>query len=315
MKLDPNHLAILAAIVDHGGLSEGAHALGKSQPSVSRSLAMLEERLGTNLFLPNRRPLQPTELCLALAQEGRKVSLAVSSAAIKIQQSDRGLGGVVRVAGTPIFMDGVVSSILAAFQSGAPDIHIRQSYDYTPGILNGLHDGTLDVGFAPIRKTEIPDKVEGSKILTGCNVIACRTGHPLSRKSSVRLSDIAEFTWVAPPPDSPLYHDLRAALDGIGVRELKVSFSGGSLSAVINVLVGSDSLTVLPYSVVFMLRKQNVLSTLHVRIGDPDRHLFLLSPVDASVNSPSRRLIRFITSEFHSLDQMIQRHRKNAVWY
>ena len=30
----------------------------------------------------------------------------------------------------------------------------------------------------------------------------------------------------------PLYHDLRRVLEGIGVRDFKVSFSGGSLSAV-----------------------------------------------------------------------------------
>jgi DNA-binding transcriptional LysR family regulator len=55
MKLDPRHLEILAAIVDHGGLTEGAAALGKSQPSVSRTLAQLEARIGTPLFKPGRR--------------------------------------------------------------------------------------------------------------------------------------------------------------------------------------------------------------------------------------------------------------------
>ena len=62
MKIDPRHLELLAAIVDHGGLTEGAAALGKSQPSASRSLRNLEARLSMALFVPGRRPLQPTEL-------------------------------------------------------------------------------------------------------------------------------------------------------------------------------------------------------------------------------------------------------------
>ena len=61
MKLDPRHLEILAAIVDHGGLTEGAEALGKSQPSVSRTLSQLEARIGAPLFTP-RGALQPTDL-------------------------------------------------------------------------------------------------------------------------------------------------------------------------------------------------------------------------------------------------------------
>ena len=63
MKIDPRHLEILAAIVDHGGLTEGASALGKSQPSVSRSLSMLEERLG---IAPNdAMTYGAVSLCLA----------------------------------------------------------------------------------------------------------------------------------------------------------------------------------------------------------------------------------------------------------
>ncbi|MEM6422898.1 MAG: LysR family transcriptional regulator, partial [Pseudomonadota bacterium] len=45
MRIDPSHLEMLYAIVERGGLTEGAELLGKSQPSVSRSLSMLEERL------------------------------------------------------------------------------------------------------------------------------------------------------------------------------------------------------------------------------------------------------------------------------
>lgn len=55
MKIDSEHLEILAMIVDKGGLTEGAEALGKSQPSVSRTMALLEDRIGAPLFEPGRR--------------------------------------------------------------------------------------------------------------------------------------------------------------------------------------------------------------------------------------------------------------------
>ena len=82
MKLDPRHLEMLFAIVDKGGLTEGAALLGKSQPSLSRSLAMLEERVGAPLFEPDRRPLRPTELGQALAEEGRKVFVAGTTSSV-----------------------------------------------------------------------------------------------------------------------------------------------------------------------------------------------------------------------------------------
>ncbi len=314
MKLDPRHLEILAAIVDHSGLTEGARALGKSQPSVSRSIAMLEERIGILLFEPNRRPLQATEFCLRLAQEGRKIRAAGATAATVVQQYKVGLRGAVRVAGSPIFMDGVVSPILAAFQSEYPDIHINQNYGYAHEVLDQIKNGTLDLGIVPIRNTEVPTEIEARQILPGRNVIACRMGHPLTRKTTLRLSEIAAYPWIAPPPDSPLYHDLRAVLDGIGMRDFKVSFSGGSLASVISFLSNSDSLTVLPYSVVYMLRRQNAVSALSIRIGDPDRHLCVLSPVDVARGTSLDKLLRFVRAEFASLNEVMLRREQNTLW-
>lgn len=73
MKLDPRHIEILAAVVDSGGMTDGAASLARSQPSLSRTIAMLEARLGTRLFHPGRRPLRPAELGLRLADEGRRI--------------------------------------------------------------------------------------------------------------------------------------------------------------------------------------------------------------------------------------------------
>lgn len=314
MKIDPRHLEILAAIVDNGGLTEGAAALGKSQPSVSRSLSMLEDRLGVALFEPNKRPLQPTEFCRQLAQEGRQILKAGQAASHLVTQFRGGRSGAIRLAGTPIFMDGVVSGMIASFQSENPDVRIDQSYGYAADVLSRLENDMLDLAIIPIRASEIPKGIRSTQILKGRNVIACRSSHPLARKQPVRLADITKYPWIAPPADSPLYHDLRTVLDGIGVRDFKVSFTGGSLSTVINVLSGSDSLTVLPYSVVFMLRRQNKLAALSIRIGDPDRHLCILSRSDLAEKPAARRLTRFIETEFLSLGQVIQRHEQNVLW-
>ncbi|MEM1076255.1 MAG: LysR family transcriptional regulator [Pseudomonadota bacterium] len=314
MKIDPRHLEIIAAVVDHGGLTEGAVALGKSQPSVSRSLSMLEERLGIQLFAPNKRPLQPTGLCLLLAQEGRKILQAGSAASAVVTQHRHGKSGAVRLAGPPIFMEGVVSGMLATFQNQYPDIRIDQNYGYASDILTRLENDTLDLGIIPVRAAEAPSALSVRQVLKGRNVIACRTGHPVTRKQSVRLNDIASYPWIAPPADSPLYHDLRAVLESIGVQDFKVAFTGASLSAVINILEGSDALTVLPYSVVFMLRRKKTLEALSIRIGDPERHLCVASKKDLSDRPATGRLARFIETEFASLEQLVNHHEQNALW-
>lgn len=307
MKLDPRHLEILAAIVEAGGLSEGAVLLGKSQPSVSRSVSLLEDRVGEPLFIPNRRPLQPTELGLSLAQEGQRILDAGRQASRLVDDYRQGLAGAVRVAGTPIFMDGVISSVIAEFQAEHPNIRIDQSYGYPTELLSKLSSEALDVAILPIRPADVSAEFEFHQILPGRNVIACRVGHPLARKKEVKLEDITRYSWIAPPANSPLFRDLRNTLDGIGVRDLKIGFTGGSLSAVVNVLTGSDSLTVLPYSVVFMMQRQNTLTSLPIKIGDPDRHLVRIALRGRKLPATSLRFLDFLEHKFNELDQLIQK--------
>ncbi|MEM7090252.1 MAG: LysR family transcriptional regulator [Pseudomonadota bacterium] len=305
MKLDPRHLEILAAIVEAGGLTEGAALLGKSQPSVSRSVALLEDRVGDALFLPTRRPLQPTELGSALAQEGRKILDAGRHASRLVDEYRQGLSGAVRVAGTPIFMDGVISSVIAEFQVEHPSIRIDQSYGYPAELLSKISGETLDVAILPVRPANISEEYEFRQILPGRNVIACRVGHPMARKKEVKLEDITQYSWIAPPANSPLFRDLRNTLDGIGVRDLKISFTGGSLSAVVNVLTGSDSLTVLPFSVVFLMQRQNTLTSLPIKIGDPDRHLGCVTLRGRRMSAASNRFLGFVEQKFEMLDRLI----------
>ncbi len=294
MRLDPRHLEILAAIVDAGGLTEGAAKLGKSQPSVSRSIAFLEERVGQQLFEPRRRPLRPTELCLSLAAEGRKILDAGRAASALVQTFKSGEAGTVRVAGTPIFMDGVISGVIAEFQADHPNIRIDQSYAYIDEALEKLKQDQLDLAILPVRPGALPAEFEFRQILKGCNVIACRVDHPLTQHAEMTARDVIDYAWIAPPANSPLFQDMRALLESIGQRELKIGFTGGSLSAVLNVLAGSDSLTILPYSVVVTLQRRNQVASLPIEIGDPGRHLGIIINRSRSLHQAAIRFESFV---------------------
>lgn len=312
MKIDPRHLEILSAIVEAGGLSEGAALIGKSQPSVSRSLAMLESRLGEKLFLPKRRPLVPTELGMALAREGQRIRDAGQTASRLVAEFQSGNAGTIRVAGTPIFMDGVISGMIAEFQMQNTNIRIDQSYGYPQELLDLLDAGSLDMALMPARQSDLPGQFSFQQILPGRNVIACRVDHPLARAKTIALKDVTKYPWIAPPANSPLFRDLRATLDGIGMRALKVGFTGGTLTAVLNVLSASDSLTVLPYSVVFTLQRQNRLTALPLRIGDPDRHLGIVTLKSGGQSKSTAHFCKFINARFESLHQAIAHSDRKA---
>jgi DNA-binding transcriptional LysR family regulator len=314
MKIDPHLLEILAAIADHGGLTEGAAALGKSQPSLSRSMAQLEARIGAPLFLPGRRPLQPTELGALLADEGRRIRRATAAAAGAVTLYRAGRAGAVRIGGTPLFMDGVIAGMVAGFQSLHPEVRIDQSYGYAADLADRLATGALDLAVCPIHPDDVPPGLVFDRILPGRNVIACRIGHPLARRKGLRARDMARFPWIAPPVESPLHQDLQQVLAGLGPEDFRISFSGGSLSAVLGILTASDCLAILPYSVVFTLRRQFGILALPLRIQHPARDLGLLHAPGGAARPVARRLRAHVLSQFEVLSATIQHHEKNALW-
>ena len=86
-----------------------------------------------------------------------------------------------------------------------------------------------------------------------------------------------------------------------------------ALRSVSNVLTGSDALTVLPYSFVYSLSRQNKLAALSVKINHPDRNLGLLYP-KGSLSPATSRLIKYLEAEFKNLSNVIQRHEQNELW-
>lgn len=313
MLIDPRHLQILAAIVDAGGLSEGARKLGKSQPSLSRIVANLEARLGDPLFEKGRRPLKPTELCQRLAAEGRSIARASATAEEIARQFVSGHAGSLRIGGTPIFMDGVISSVIAGFQAEHAEVRVDQSYGFPADLMEALDSGTIDIAICPMEVSDVPEGFAFEGILKGRNVIACGAGHPLTRKSSLRVEDISEYPWITQPAGSPLYQDLRDVLTSIGVSDFKVSYSGGTLSSILNVLAGSTALTVLPFSVVFMQPPRTV-AALPIRIHHPSRELGLLRAAGRQDAPVVRRFVRHLTSQFLSLSQAIVERQRRDIW-
>jgi len=314
MNLSEAHLIQLSAVVDAGGVSKGAAALGMSQPAVSRSLAQLEARVGRPLFLRGQRPLQATPLGLQLASHGRRILIESRRAAEAVQSLLRGTRGLVRVCGVPFFMDAMISRIIAEFQNRHSDVMVEQSYGNVAEVSLGLRAGQLDLGVVPLGTSGEPEGLHFRPILAARNVVCCRIGHPLIRAKRLALGEVAYFPWVAPLPGSPLLADLFAIRSSLASTDLDIRYSGGSLMSVMNYLTETDALAVLPFSVVFAERKQNRITVLPVDIPQPQRNLGILRLAGAQQNPAAAAFTDHVVAAFDAMKQLIQRHESAVVW-
>ena len=314
MKIDERHLVQLAAVVKTGGVTEGAALLGLSQPAVSRTLSMLEARIGEPLFIKGRRPLQPTPLGRALADHGQTMLSASRKASDVIESFRVGKSGVVRVGGTPFFMDALIAGMIAEFQDQYPDVRVDQTYGYFLDLRAALHADQIDLAICPIDILDEGSGLEFQQILPGRNVVACRVTHPLLMKRRPQPAHLLDFPWVAPPPGSPLLADLRSMLLSFGATEVKIRYSGGSLMSVVHYMKAADALTIMPHSVVFAVRNDKSITALPVPIPHPERALGLLKRSDAPRTPAVDHFSRHISTGFDNLKHLIKRHEQSVVW-
>ncbi len=314
MKFPESHLAQLAAVVEAGGVTEGALRLGLSQPAVSRTLSNMEKRLGEALFEPGRRPLVPTLIGRQLAAHGKVILEASRKASETVQSFQRGSLGTVRIAGVPFFMDAFISRMIGEFQRIEPDIRVDQSYGNLPELQAGILSNQLDLAICPLGVVDAGSGFSFTEILPGRNVVACNARHPLLKKRRISARDLLDVPWIAPLPGSPLLADLHAILLSIGMTEVAIRYSGGSLLSVLNYLEETDALTVLPHSVIFAFRHTGKVTVLPVPIPQPDRSLGILRMEGAARLPASEKLSRHILDGFSELRTLIKRHENAVVW-
>ncbi len=226
-----------------------------------------------------------------------------------------GLGGKIRFAGPPFFVDALVAPMIARFQSHRPKIRIEQSYGYPAELTNKVHGGELDLAICPLDPLQDTSGVSFLSVLPARNVIAARHGHPLlSQKKTIQVSQLAEYAWVAPPENSPLIADLRSSLLDAGLQSVTIGYSGAGLAGQVNHLRNSDCLAILPHSVVFEMRHDQSIAALPFSLTAPVRSLGLMSRRGRLLPPIARLLRDHFVAEFGVIKGLIERHERRLLW-
>jgi DNA-binding transcriptional LysR family regulator len=134
------------------------------------------------------------------------------------------------------------------------------------------------------------------------------------RQRRIRAVDLGAYPWVAPLPGSPLLADLHSILQGIGLSELNIRYSGGSLMSVVNYMAECDALAILPHSVVFVQRKEARIGVVPFELPLPSRSLGIMRHLRSPRSPAADRLADYILASFEELKHLVKRHENAVVW-
>ncbi|MFI2435400.1 LysR family transcriptional regulator [Streptomyces sp. NPDC018693] len=179
-------LRCLVAILDEGGFTDAAAALGVSQAAVSRTLASLERALGVRLLRRTSRVVTPTATGLRVAAHARRVLGEVDT--------------LVREAtsGHPRLRIGYAWAALGrhtlAFQRQWAAQHPETELQLVRvnAITAGLAEGACDI--AVVRRPPPDRRFDSAIVGLERRLCALAADDPLARRRSVRLADLSGRT-------------------------------------------------------------------------------------------------------------------------
>ena len=221
-----NYDAILAfgVFADHSNFTRAAEQLHISQPALHMKIQELSRSLGKPLYRKNGRQLELTETGKQVARFARELETHSSSFIRQIDTGDQrqqitvasGEGAYLYLLGDGIREYTKTSNKLKLLTLNRE------------GIIDAVESGRADIGVSSL--DHVPDGMTAKLLCRAHQVLVMPKAHPLVRKRSLQLSDLAGQSLIVPPADRPHRQMLSAILQSKSVSwQVAVEASGWEL--------------------------------------------------------------------------------------
>lgn len=124
-KLDWNQLRAFLETAETGSLSAAARKLGLTQPTLSRQVAAIEQRMGVTLFERVGKAMALTPTGLDLLEHARAMGAAAQALGVAASGRSQAVGGVVSVSASDAVASYLLPPLVRRLREQEPGISIE----------------------------------------------------------------------------------------------------------------------------------------------------------------------------------------------
>jgi DNA-binding transcriptional LysR family regulator len=240
MDFDLRQLRHARALAEEGSFARAARALHLTQPALSRSIQMLERRVGVLLFDRGKARVEPTDMGRVFLAHAQQVLDGAAALDREVALMRGAVSGSL-VLGVGTFVAAIsVERALAAFVAHHPTFALRVVNDSGTDLLGRLRIGEVDLyaGSLPVGADRAGLSIVPLRTRTGRFFV--RAGHPLAARASIPVDEVLRAPLVGPTRMPP--HHVDAILRARGGEDpgAVFAFTCESASMMRAVARGSD---------------------------------------------------------------------------
>jgi DNA-binding transcriptional LysR family regulator len=200
MDVDTRVLRYFVAVAEHLSFTQAAKALFVSQPSLSRQIRQLEDRLGTELFLRSKTEVRLTRTGEVLLGAARRQLAEWEQITRIVRTTAAAEGNVLRIGFVATGGGSLGRRARTAFLARHPNATVEPKRFDRGGEADALRQGLVDVAFLwlPADTTGLHTAV----VTTEQRMVAMSTSHPLATRRSVTIADLRDepILWTRKAP-------------------------------------------------------------------------------------------------------------------
>jgi DNA-binding transcriptional LysR family regulator len=203
--LDLGKLATLRAVVEHGSFSAAGHAIGLTQPAVSRQVSVLERQVGTQLVRRTQHGVHATEAGRVLVDHAEAVLARLALAEAQVADLAGLRMGHVRLGSFFTALVYLSAEMGAALEARHPELFRGQSDVIQDELVDrasafrGLARAELDVAIVfehAFEPDPPPEDIELIPLFDDPPRVLVRADHPLAGAASLKPAELAGETWI-----------------------------------------------------------------------------------------------------------------------
>lgn len=216
-RLRLKQIRLLIALGEQGSLIKAAEQVSISQPGATKALQEIENTLGTPLFVRTNRGLEPNDLGHCAIRYARLILTDISHLRDEMMGILQGHGGRLSVGvimGAVPFMTDALSRLLEL----CPELSVEIVEDTSARLLHLLDQGRLDLAICRTSISRQPALYDSHNLHDETLAVVAHREHPLAKRPSLQLADLADSRWVVYSANMPMRLLLEREFHEAGLR-------------------------------------------------------------------------------------------------
>jgi LysR family transcriptional regulator of gallate degradation len=243
--MDLRQLRYFVAVYEHGNLSRAAEDIPISQPALTRSIKMLEDELGVELFERHARGAAPTPAGERFFHHAKSILAECARAREDALEAQGRLSGDVTIGMGPLFASHVIDDIVTRFCGRHELVSVTALQGFFEDLVTLLDLGQIELAFCNFPVQELPDSLTFEPLFEVRTCVFVASNHPLARTSPLSKEVLGQAKWAnVNQPHSLNVLDALFMSDNLAAPH--IALRTNSLTLIKSLIVDSDFVGLVP---------------------------------------------------------------------